>query len=642
MVSGYDPKGPIFISYRRSDGHLYAELLDNYLRAGGLVPWRDLVDLPPGETAQRVTEAFEEGISNAILVVTEELGKSAFVPEYEVPPLLDLEHDTDTARPFHLLVLNTLPREEGSDEIDIAAPERLLSNAESWPPKCGCCGQAKATGFENLKQYAFLSGRKEVRQLYADLLDARLTARVDHLTDKEVTIQTQTRPEGNARSRLSGTDRSAYTMRNPDDPYDLIVRLRQDAGTTVPTELGLACLKETLPLMVDALYGHGVERVRLVGGGHGALLWVIGAALPTTRMAPGSFVVEDIYGFRWYDALPKGKGTAPTVDGGVCACPAPQLRRPDRTSEVQDERLFSASFNPPIETITGHEVPEDRVSRAAVLLQFNDRANLKAFEKMAKQIPDCGTPIVVTIKSDSDEQHEIPAAEGARLAKKIMDKLRKLVNATGIDEIHIASSLPVAMSGLLGRRSNTLNLVLYEWGSRGAAGNREYIPVVRIQPGMSGGPITEVFPQHPRKADPQEFTELVNLTPHPVNLMRDGECIQSWPAPENDAWSRVKEQEEASGSVSHHGAEIPVYQVAEGSVENQPPLVPGRGYIVPRITVAALPRGDFFFPHKQTRDERGIVNGFEALGQLNGGPESTAHLLDLLPDSLPVADSDEE
>lgn len=42
--SGYDMRGPVFISYRQADGREYAELLDHYLRAGGLVPWRDLIE----------------------------------------------------------------------------------------------------------------------------------------------------------------------------------------------------------------------------------------------------------------------------------------------------------------------------------------------------------------------------------------------------------------------------------------------------------------------------------------------------------------------------------------------------------------------------------------------------------------------
>ena len=86
----YDPTGPVFISYRQSDGTELAKRLDRFLRAGGLVPWRDLVDLPPGETARRVHEAFEEGIAAAVLIVTPEIQDSQLVHAEELPEIIKL------------------------------------------------------------------------------------------------------------------------------------------------------------------------------------------------------------------------------------------------------------------------------------------------------------------------------------------------------------------------------------------------------------------------------------------------------------------------------------------------------------------------------------------------------------------------
>lgn len=102
MAGAFDPKGPIFISYRRSDGQHIAELLDTYLRAAGLVPWRDLVDLAPGETAERVQDAFDGGISSAILLVTDEIKNSEFVPQHELPPLRKM--DADKGNTFRLSI----------------------------------------------------------------------------------------------------------------------------------------------------------------------------------------------------------------------------------------------------------------------------------------------------------------------------------------------------------------------------------------------------------------------------------------------------------------------------------------------------------------------------------------------------------
>lgn len=500
MTAGYDPKGPIFISYRQSDGTPYAEALDTYLRAGGLVPWRDFVDLAPGETAQRVREAFEEGISNAVFIVTEDLVQSQFVPDVELPALLGLDSDTGLSNPFHVLVLNTVadPASDGT-VADFGAPDRILRETKRWPPKCSDCEGPKGWVLRDLKQFAYLDDFKEMRQLYADLLDSRLSARVAHLADKEVTIQTQTRPEGNARSRRSGTNRSAFLGKDADDPYDLTVRLRQDKDTGVPSEAGLRALQETLPLMVDGLYAHGVERVRISGAGHNVLLWALGAALPQTRMRPEGFVVVDLRKARWYDQVPNA-ASAQTKDllaAPVCTC-LPTQGPPDRREEAEDGHTVDVEFIPPIDEI--ESVPSDRVTRAAVLFDMGaEPANEPAFRTLAAKLRNGVQPIVV--RAADPERRWIPSGEGARLARKVMSGLRSLVSKAGVDELHVMGSMPAPFAALLGRRSNTLNLVLYEWGT-GTDGNRAYVPVVRIQPGMPGGPITEVFAQGSRPDEP--------------------------------------------------------------------------------------------------------------------------------------------
>ncbi|MCE2511797.1 MAG: toll/interleukin-1 receptor domain-containing protein [Acidimicrobiia bacterium] len=48
-----DPRGPVFISYRQSDGREIAETLAWALRAAGVPVWHDQTDLPPGDTERR-------------------------------------------------------------------------------------------------------------------------------------------------------------------------------------------------------------------------------------------------------------------------------------------------------------------------------------------------------------------------------------------------------------------------------------------------------------------------------------------------------------------------------------------------------------------------------------------------------------
>lgn len=628
MASGYDPKGPIFISYRRSDGTQLAELLDNYLRAGGLVPWRDLVDLPPGETAQRVTEAFEEGISQAIFLVTPEINRSRFVAETEIPPLVELDQDQACAAPFRLHVVNTIPDPRVPGGIDVNAPMRLINGTGLWPPSSPDFAKAAQIDLANLKQYALLEDRVDLRQLLHDLLEARLTARVDTLADKEITIQTQTRPEGNAKSRMSGTNRRDFTAKDEDDPYDLTVRLRQDSKTDVPSELGLLCLKESLPLMVDAMFAHGVEKVKLGGGGHPSLLWAVGASLPTTRMATGNFQVLDIYGQAWHEGVPTKteieKASQP--DGELLRGVAVEHQKQGRI----DREQYQVS---PSHTDRGL-IPEEGLTRAAVLLEFGTMAKGAAFDAMADTLPrNCVTLKLTIEKRNGDavmQRDRIPSVEGFRLAQSIIDHLRDL-SAKGIDELHVVCAIPVAMAALLGRMTNTLTIVLHEWGVNWETRNREYLPVVRFEPGAANGPITRVYPQRRFFLETTQITELVNLTSHPVTLFSGGKEVKTWPAPaDKDGWCRVAESASDLPTLRLDGEEAPLSLIEPGELVNVPERKAGVGYIVPRLTALKSSRDDFFFPAQETRDEKGTVNGCEVFGRYPVSDESAARWRRLL------------
>ena len=70
------PRGPVFISYRHSDGREIAVALAWALRAAGVPVWHDQTDLPPGDTERRLAEALSSGLSGAVLVVTREIEDS--------------------------------------------------------------------------------------------------------------------------------------------------------------------------------------------------------------------------------------------------------------------------------------------------------------------------------------------------------------------------------------------------------------------------------------------------------------------------------------------------------------------------------------------------------------------------------------
>ncbi len=112
--------GPVFISYRHSDGAPRARQLERLARAAGLVIWRDQSDLRAGTTDDRLEIALTQGLSAAILIVTNDIAKSNVVRERELPRLLQLDENPD----FSLTIANEIAGANGSP--DFSAPDRLL------------------------------------------------------------------------------------------------------------------------------------------------------------------------------------------------------------------------------------------------------------------------------------------------------------------------------------------------------------------------------------------------------------------------------------------------------------------------------------------------------------------------------------
>ena len=581
MTGAFDPKGPVFISYRRSDGQHRAELLDTYLRAAGLVPWRDLVDLPPGETAQRVSDAFDGGISSAILLVTPEIEDSQFVPEHELPPLRAM--DADEGNTFRLHVVNTIPGEEFGD-IDVDAPDKLLKVSDD--PK-----------LRNLKHFAFLPARSELRQLVRDLLSARLRARHQTLADNEINIQTQSRPLPDSYSRFSGP-----TVVGAE--HDLMMRLRLDRFTGVPEELGYRCLQQTLPLMVDAIYASGVRKVTQTGGGHFSIGWALGAALPSTRTGFDTFTSVDLSNNVWSERL--------TQDRTFCA----------RTRQIE---------------VSSEAAPGP--GRVAVLLQYANLARQSAFTSMVESLPNCRAAVVINVEpltppAPGGRVPPIPSDDGQALAEDITACLRQLANDHD-SELHIASSLPTSLTALCGRRMNTVNCVLYEWGRDWTTGAKRYYPVIRVQSGEPGGPITEVFPQRRWSWDRTPVTEVVNLTSRAVSLYRNGSVVHEWAAADASVEPVGGELAKEMDEVFHEDVAIPVFEVIPTPVKGQPAAVPGRAYIVSRAVAEASDRNDFYFPHEGVSED-GTRVGVEALGRFPASDDNTVTLMRLVKHPCPL------
>jgi hypothetical protein len=258
--------GPVFISYRQSDGTEQAERLEHLLRAAGLVVWRDYRDLRPGTTTDRLEQALTKGLSAAVLVVTPDIVHSEIVRERELPRLLELDEDGD----FSLSIANTIGRAGSTSKCDYDAPDRLfrLSPHRALADK---------------KQSNMLDANGEL-EIARDLLMHRVEQRKPSVLSegRAFSIRLQTRP-------------TPFALDADDE--DLHIRINAAAQGRLPDIEGLHLLQKTLPVISDAVYATRAPRVRILGGAHLSIALALGAALPATKF--GTVEAVDTKGQVW-------------------------------------------------------------------------------------------------------------------------------------------------------------------------------------------------------------------------------------------------------------------------------------------------------------------------------------------------------
>ena len=258
-----DPRGPVFISYRRSDGRLLAIEVAWALRAAGVPVWRDQDDLPPGDTRRRLGEALGSGISGAVLLVTPEVGDSDVIRRIELPRLFELARSDG----FTFSIASTIESKPG--ELDYNAPDRLL--------------RRRSNQLRNMNQQPVRTARER-----ADLARSQARRRIDAIKSEiqasgsVLLIDVQTRiPPFAARADA-----------------DLVLRLRPPLeGDRRPNRDGLEDLKHFLADLPELSARAGAEHTRVRGGAHLSVAFALGAALPTTLM--GRVEVIDTEGQSW-------------------------------------------------------------------------------------------------------------------------------------------------------------------------------------------------------------------------------------------------------------------------------------------------------------------------------------------------------
>jgi integrative and conjugative element protein (TIGR02256 family) len=422
--------GPVFISYRQTDGTPRANSLENLLRAAGLVVWRDHTDLRPGTTTDRLEQALTQGLSAAVLIVTPDIVDSEIVRERELPRLLQLDDDPA----FSLCIANDIARSESDSKCDYDAPDRLLRLAPTRT-------------LADKKQSNMLDPAGEI-QIVRDLLMHRIEQRKPEIRTegRAFTIRVQSRP-------------APFAIDADDD--DLHIRLQAADEGGLPSHAALELLRSTLPLTGDAVHAAGAKTVRITGGAHLSIALALGAALPETRI--GTVEVVDVRNQPW---------TSASGDDPLAHEPLTELLHLD---EPQSTAI------------------RDRV---AVFVSLTSNPDRTAFDCLLHGHPGGFSRAAVVSLSGEDR---IDPREAARLSTAVAQEIRRLAASSGRAEVHLAFHGPYAMAVLIGRHLNTLRTVVYEWDNA-TEDVPSYRPALVLQPGVTGGPITEVLID-PKSAD---------------------------------------------------------------------------------------------------------------------------------------------
>jgi len=253
--------------------------------------------------------------------------------------------------------------------------------------------------------------------------------------------------------------------RNTPQAYDrtgseLDIRLRPSVHERLPSFQGLQDLADVIALLPDAATRSGADRVRIKGGAHLSVAFTVGASFPSSRL--GHLEVIDQRGDLWSSAG--------------------EARMPQRRSlTVETER----SNHSPI-----------RAGRPAVAVYVDllPRRSDAAFDTFleVKEASLSAWRHVTAANADLLD----PAAAG-ELASEAADHIRDVSSSYANAEVHLLLRCPFSMAVLIGRLTNTLRVVAYEWDdsepSSGDDFRPRFVPSLRVRPSATTGVIEEVL-----------------------------------------------------------------------------------------------------------------------------------------------------
>ena len=112
-------------------------------------------------------------------------------------------------------------------------------------------------------------------------------------------------------------------------------------------------------------------------------------------------------------------------------------------------------------------------------------------------------------------------------------------------------------------------------------------------------------------------TQIINLTPHAINLMPDGPDGSVITVPPSGQIARCSVDQRSFGFMFVDGVTVPIHQNKYGTVVNLPDTQPDTIYVVSALVAQAVPdRPDVFIVDDAVRDNHGRIIGAKALAHV--------------------------
>lgn len=222
------------------------------------------------------------------------------------------------------------------------------------------------------------------------------------------------------------------------------IRVRPAYESRLPDPQGLRDLSDTIRFLPDAVTEAGANRVRITGGAHLPIAFALGASLPSTRI--GYMEVVDQKGTIWTG----------NIEAHIPSPPLLEIVR-EWTGPQTDSSI----------AVFLDLMPER--SDAPFDLFLKERAStLRAWQHIRGR-----------------DNALWDASSAATIAAEAAARLRKLSNANANAEIHLFLRCPFPLAVLIGRLTNTLCCVLYQFDQISAT----YSAVLRVRTSLSIEPI---------------------------------------------------------------------------------------------------------------------------------------------------------